>query len=404
MAVPAWLSPGSWWIMYKDFEKVIFLHPRSSAFLWPWLQPFSAVLETQKLQKSFPWTGAYRPWPRHLSSSGWIILSSWHALSFSRLQIILAVFRCILSNLSAYFLNWGSKKWTVCSSRALANASQSGNFPFHFSWVFPSHAAMDYFSTLTTWLVWEPISSQLSIVKTLPGHCLLKYSPNSCHWYLHKNIPAAQLHLQQFSPLLKCVLPKGARAAVPMESSEGLPFVPLLHTNFLQSSPWGVFGPCLQRTWWEQDHEQAPCEIPVSTLHWDTAFLAIITFWDLSISWFLSLLVGICNALCTEILGFFEQNVIHYRMKCLAVSSLAMLLLLSVKCISKKKQYQVQQKYCSVLICLYIQKSNQSAKPWQIRKYIQLFKFSKKNLLFIQFAMYLKTERFFLLPDVQQLL
>lgn len=40
-------------------------------------------------------------------------------------------------------------------------------------------------------------------------------------------------------------------------------------------------------------------------------------------------------------------------------------------------------------------KSNQSAKPWQIRKYIQLLKFSKKNLLFIQFAMYLKTERFF---------
>lgn len=119
-------------------------------------------------------------------------MSSWQALSFFRLQIILAVFWCILSNLSAYFLNWGSKKCSVCSSKALVHASQSDNFPSHFSSVFPSHAAMDYFTTLTTWLVWEPISSQLSTVKPFLG-------PKSCHWYLHKNIPALQLRAQQSS-------------------------------------------------------------------------------------------------------------------------------------------------------------------------------------------------------------
>lgn len=86
----------------------------------------------------------------------------------------------------AYFLNWGSKKWSVCSSKALANAPQSDNFPSHFSSVFPSHAAMDYFSILATWLVCETISSQLSTVKPFLGRCLLKYSPESCHWYLQK--------------------------------------------------------------------------------------------------------------------------------------------------------------------------------------------------------------------------
>lgn len=97
--------------------------------------------------------------------------------------------------------------------------------------------------------------------------------------------------------------------------------------------------------WWEQDHEPAPCEIPVSTLHWETGFLDIITFWDLAINWFLSLLI--CNALCTEMLGFFQQKVIHCQMKCLTVSSLEMPLLLSVKLHLKEKAISGNTALCS---------------------------------------------------------
>lgn len=144
-------------------------------------------------------------------------------------------------------------------------------------------------------------------MKTLLGHCLLKYSPKSCHWYLHKNVPAVQFHLQQLSPLVRCVWPRGTRAAVPVLSSEGLPFVLSPHKPLAVKSRGVCLHPGCGECWWGQDHEPAPCEIPVSTLHWDTGFSDIITFWDLSVGWFLSLLVGICKALCTEMLGFFSR-------------------------------------------------------------------------------------------------
>lgn len=116
--------------------------------------------------------------------------------------------------------------------------------------------------------------------------------------------------------------------------------------------PSGVYlHPGYGECWWEQDHELAPCEIPVSTLHWETGFLDISASWDLSISWFLSVLIGICNALCTEMLGFFQQKVIHDQMKCLTVSSLAMPLLLSSQTASQRKS---NTKLTEILLCAHL--------------------------------------------------
>lgn len=152
---------------------------------------------------------------------------------------------------------------------------------------------------------------------------------------------------------------------------------------FAARSPGVDLHPGCGGCWWEQDHEQALCGIPAKTLHWETGFSDIITFWDLSISQFLSLLIRVCIALCTEMVIFFNRMWCFIKWNSVQCRDWQCCYFYQSNCISKKKQYQVQQKCHSAFICLCIQKSNQSAKLQQIRKYIQLFKFSKKKKIFV---------------------
>lgn len=375
MAVSARLSLGSWRIMYKDFEKVIVFQPRSSALLWHELcNELCNVTETRKHEKPCPWVETYRPWPRHLN---FFWMNYTELLAFSKPSqtsnhpcgTFLNPFQFI-----SILFKPGIQEMVSCSGTALANASQSDNFSFHLSSVFSSHAAKDCFSTWATWLAWESISSQLSTAKPFPGHCLLKCSPESYHWYMHKNIPATQFHLQQHSPMLK-----GAFSCTITQLWEAALYH--LPPHLVAARPTGVsLHPLCRACRWEQDHEQAFCETPVSTLRQETGFSVIITFLNLCISRFLSLLIGVCIALCTEMVGFFNRMSHVIKLNALQCQVGQCCYFYQSTSISKKKQYQVQQKYHAAFIYLCIQKSNQSAKPQQIRKYIQLFKFSKKNL------------------------
>lgn len=277
MAVPAWLSLGSWWIIYKDFEKVIVLQPRSPALLWPEL---CNVTETQKLEKPCLWVETYRPWPRHLNFF-WMNYTELLAFSkpFQTSNHSCSTFLNPFQFISILFKP-GIQEVVSCSSAALVNASQSDNFSSHLTSVFSSHAAKDCFSTLATWLDWESISSQLSTVKPFPGRCLLKCSPGSYHWYMHKNIPATQFHLQQYSPTLEgtffCAVTQLWKAALYH-----------LPSHLVAARSTGVsFHPVCRACQWEQDHEQAFHETPVSMLHWETGFSLIITFWICALAGF----------------------------------------------------------------------------------------------------------------------
>lgn len=202
--------------------------------------------------------------------------------------------------------------------------------------------------TLTTSLVWEPTSYPPwnhflatacwnTVLSPVTGTGIKIFQPCS-------SISSNPAHV-------KCTLLKGSQAVGPMDSSEALYHSPQHKLSAVNST--GVYlHPGCGEWWWEQDHEPAPCEIPVSTLHWETGFLDIISFWDLSISWFLSLLIEVCNALCTEMPGVFQQEVIHYQMKCLTVSSLAMPLLLSVKMHLKEIAISSNTALCS-FACTY---------------------------------------------------
>lgn len=204
---------------------------------------------------------------------------------------------------------------------------------------------------LATWLVCKPISSQLSNVKPFLGRCLLKYSPESCHWYLQKIFQWCSSILSNSAHRQKAHCSTEPKLLCHWRALKGCPLSLSPTKTFAVMSTGVYLHPGCRECWWEQDHEPAPCEIPVSTLHWQTGFLHIITFWDLSISWFLSLLIGVCNGLCTEMLGFFQQNIFHYQMKCLAASSLAMLLLLSVKLHLKEKTISSSTE---ILLCTHL--------------------------------------------------
>lgn len=208
-------------------------------------------------------------------------------------------------------------------------------------------------------------------MKPFLGHWVLKYSPESYRWFSCKNAPAYAVPPPAIQPNVKRCAIQGSPGCCGF--SEEMPFI-TCPTAFCSQVPWGVFAPRLQGTLMRTG---PLCEIPVNTLHWETGFSDTITFWDPPISWFLSLVIVVCIALCAEMVIFFNKMSCVIKWNALQCWVWQCCYFYQSNCISKKKQYQIWQKYRSALICLCIQKSNQSAKPQQIRKYIQLFKFSK---------------------------
>lgn len=145
---------------------------------------------------------------------------------------------------------------------------------------------------------------------------------------------------------------------------------------------WGIFAPQQQKPKRSGPGAGTLWSLGISLGSW---LLNLITFWNLPISRFLKPLDrGLCCLVYRNGGGVFfffltEHHVLSNETPYSAAFGSAVTFISPTES-QRKSNIKFDRKTALRSFAYAYKKSNQSAKPQQIRKYIQLFKFSKENL------------------------